>query len=97
MGACIHMESSIAVGKPRHSSHPQQPQHPQQPRLQNPNPSCQALPQTPNPAAGQNPSPMEIDGSRGNRGPLNPEERRRRQEQNLCAYCGQAGHVISNF
>ena len=90
MGACIHMEASIAAGKPRHSSHPQQQQqqHPQQQRLLNPNPGRQALPQPPNPAAGQNPSPMEIDGSRGNRGPLNPEERRRRAEHNLCAYSG---------
>ena len=26
MGACIHMESSLVAGKPRHSSHPQQQQ-----------------------------------------------------------------------
>ena len=39
---------------------------------------------------------MDIDGSRGNRGPLSQDERRRRAEQNLCAYCGQYGHVIAN-
>ena len=39
---------------------------------------------------------MEIDGSRGNRGPLSQEERRRRAEHNLCVYYGQTGHVIAN-
>ena len=39
---------------------------------------------------------MELDGSRGNRGPLTQEERRHRAQHNLCAYCGQPGHVIAN-
>ena len=96
MRACIATEACIAAGKPRHPpqhQHQRQPQ--QQPRQQNPNPGRQALPPAQNPTAGQNPSPMEIDGSRGTRGPLNQDERRRRAEHNLCAYYGQPGHLIA--
>ena len=39
---------------------------------------------------------MEIDGSRGTRGPLSQDERRHRSAHNLCAYCGQSGHAIAN-
>ena len=39
---------------------------------------------------------MDLDGLRArNGGPLSHEERRRRAEANLCAYCGQPGHVIT--
>ena len=37
---------------------------------------------------------MEVDGSRHHPGPLNPEERRRRADNNLRAYCEQSGHLI---
>ena len=38
---------------------------------------------------------MEIDGTRSTRAPLTSDERRRRADNNLCAYCGQAGHLIA--
>ena len=37
---------------------------------------------------------MEVDGSRRNPGPLTTRERRRCADDNLCAYCGQSGHLI---
>ena len=39
------------------------------------------------------PDRMDIDGTRPVRGPLSQEERKRRFEGGLCAYCGKAGHV----
>ena len=36
---------------------------------------------------------MDIDGTGRARGPLTPEERKRRYDGGLCAYCGRAGHV----
>jgi Ty3 transposon capsid-like protein len=45
----------------------------------------------PAPAAVSNePTPMQID--RSNRGPLSNVERQRRLQNNLCLYCGGAGH-----
>ena len=41
------------------------------------------------------PTPMDLDGSRGPRGALNPEERRRRAEGGLCAYCGGTDHSLA--
>ena len=38
---------------------------------------------------------MDLDGSRGRRGPLTIEERRRRSDAGLCAYCGAAGHALA--
>ena len=46
----------------------------------------------PNPSQ---PTPMDLDGTRGPRGPLTIDERRRRSDAGLCAYCGQPGHVIA--
>ena len=41
------------------------------------------------------PTPMDLDGSRGFRGSLTNEERRRRSEAGLCAYCGHPGHDLA--
>ena len=38
---------------------------------------------------------MDLDGTQGPRGALTPEERRRRTEDGLCAYCGVADHAIA--
>jgi len=36
---------------------------------------------------------MEIDGTRAPRQSLTPQEKQRRRDNNLCLYCGQAGHM----
>ena len=72
-----------------------QPQ-PQPPRL-----PYKPPPALPAPAPRSNPPPqahvpMDLDGMRArNGGALSQEERRRRAEGNLCAYCGQPGHIIT--
>jgi len=40
------------------------------------------------------PQPMDLDATRGNKRfkPLTPDERKRRYDNNLCLYCGKAGH-----
>ena len=38
---------------------------------------------------------MDLAGTRGNRGPLTSDERRRRADNNLCAYYGQSSHPIA--
>ena len=38
---------------------------------------------------------MDLDGTRGPRGALTLEERRRRCDAGLCAYYGQAGHTLN--
>ena len=95
IAAAIAVEHNLAAGKHRHPPQQQQQQQQQQQpqRLQNPNPGRQPPPQAQNPADGAR--PMEVDGSRAVRGPLTQEERRRRAHHNLCAYCGQSGHLIA--
>lgn len=39
------------------------------------------------------PDRMDVDATRGVRGPLSQEERRRRFDAGLCAYCGKPGHT----
>ena len=39
--------------------------------------------------------PMDLDGTRGARGPLTLDERRCRSDASLCGYCGQPGHLIA--
>ena len=41
------------------------------------------------------PTPMDIDATRGFRGALTQEERRRQFDAGLCAYCGKSGHAIA--
>ena len=38
---------------------------------------------------------MDMDGTRGYKGALTMEERRRRSDAGLCAYCGQTGHTLA--
>ena len=38
---------------------------------------------------------MDLDGTRGARGPLTLDERRRRSDASLCGYCSQPGHLIA--
>ena len=38
---------------------------------------------------------MDMDGTRGFKGSLTMEERRRRSDASLCAYCGQPGHTLA--
>ena len=41
--------------------------------------------------------PMDLDGMRArNDGALSHTERRRRAKGNLCAYCGQPGHIVTS-
>jgi hypothetical protein len=54
---------------------------------------------SPSPAAPMSPSPltgdaMEIDHVR--RAPLTADEKDRRRRENLCLYCGTAGHLVEN-
>ena len=74
-----HNQAAAIKGRPQQQQQQQRPPPPNRP------PAILPL-------AGA--GPMEVDGSRRNPGPLNPEERRRRADNNLCAYCGQAGHLI---
>jgi len=48
----------------------------------------QPAPQAPLPSV----DPMQLDRIRSYRGPISPEERERRQKNNLCLYCGAPGH-----
>nr|ODN92662.1 hypothetical protein L203_00942 [Cryptococcus depauperatus CBS 7841] len=41
-------------------------------------------------------TPMEVDAVRQRRGPLTREEKEYRRINNLCAYCGRAGHGVEN-
>ena len=91
IAAAVAMEANLAAGK--HRNPPQQQQQPQRQQNPNPNPGRQPPPPAQNPADGAR--PMEVDGSRGVRGPLTMDERRRRSDHNLCAYCGQPGHLIA--
>ena len=74
-------------------SHTQQQQ--QQTPRSNPPPRLPPLPSTRQALPIPGDDPMQIDGSRGPRGPLSFEERRRRSDAGLCAYCGGAGHAIA--
>ena len=93
IAAAIAMEHNLAAGRPR--SQQPLPQNPSRQALPPPlNPSRPPPASTQNPAAGA--GPMDLDGTRGTRGPLSADERRRRADNNLCAYCGQAGHLIAS-
>ena len=66
---------------PRHQPTPKTQPPANQPRLQH------------NQPLSHDPNRMDIDGTGRARGPLPPEERKRRFDAGLCAYCGKAGHV----
>lgn len=88
IAAAIAVEHNQAAAS--HSRHQQPPPHPK------PLPPPRPLPPPPYqapPLLGQD--PMDLDGSRGRRNPLTNEERRRRADSNLCAYCGAPGHAIA--
>ena len=92
VAAAISVENNLLAAT-LSRSHTQQP-HPATPRSTPP----PRLPSFPPPRPTPPPpgdDPMHIDGSRGPRGPLTFEERRRRSDAGLCAYCGGAGHVIA--
>ena len=80
VAAAIAVEmNQAAAGQYRHNPFPPPPAKPQ------PAPTPYVAPH-----GGQ---PMEVDGTKWPQG-LNNEERRRRADNNLCAYCGGAGHAI---
>lgn len=57
-------------------------------------PLIPSLPQSPS----QNTyTPMDIDATRRRTLSLTPDERQRRFAENLCLYCGQAGHAFLTF
>ena len=69
---------------PRQPFNPKTPPPANQPRLQSHQPPS------------HDPNRMDIDGTGRARGPLNPEERKRRYDAGLCAYCGKPGHVAAS-
>ena len=72
-----------------------QPQN-QLPRLPYKPPALPAPAPRPNPPP-QPHVPMDLDGMRArNGGALSHEERRRKAKGNLCAYCGQPGHIVTS-
>lgn len=59
-------------------------------------PAVRPVAPVPRPApAPSSPEPMQLD-STGPRGRLTDAERQRRQQHNLCLYCGQPGHFRTN-
>ena len=81
-------QAAAALSRSQPSPQPRPPFIPKHLPLANPPPR----PFAPSPSG---PNPMDLDGSRGPRGALTPEERRRRAEGGLCAYCGGADHTIA--
>ena len=92
LAAAISVEQNQAattLSRPQFSSQP-----PCLPFLPRPLPLLAPPPRQPAPNPSQ-PTPMDLDGTRGPRGPLTLDERRRVSDASLCAYCGQPGHVIT--
>ena len=81
-------QAAAALSRSQPSPQPRPPFIPTLLPLANPPPR----PPAPSPSG---PIPMDLDGSRGPRGALTPEERRRRAEGGLCAYYGGADHTIA--
>ena len=86
LAAAISVEHNQAAAAQSRSQLPPPPRLPFIPKAILPPPPRQPSP---------NYTPMEVDGTRGVKGPLPHDERRRRYDGGLCAYCGQPGHVIS--
>ena len=89
IAAAISIEQNQAAAAQSRSHPPPPPRLPFLPKPILPPPPRQPGPIHPPP------TPMDVDGTRGAHGGLTPEERRRRYDGGLCAYCGQPGHVIS--
>ena len=92
LAAAISVEQNQAAAALSRSQPSSQP-----PRLPFLPPKLPALPSPPARQPDPNPShpiPMEVDGTRGRHGPLTMEERRRRSDAGLCAYCAQPGHTL---
>ena len=89
IAAAISIEQNQAAAAQSRSHPPPPPRLPFLPKAILPSPPRQPGPHHPPP------TPMDVDGTRGAHGGLTPEERRRRYDGGLCAYCGQPGHVIS--
>ena len=90
IAAAINVEQNQAsanLSRGQQESQPRLPYRPPPP----PAPAPRPPPPPPQPHV-----PMDLDSTRGARGSLSNEERRRRAEANLCAYCGQPGHIISS-
>jgi len=85
--AVEHNQSAASLSRSHAQPQIQPPRNPP-PRLPLPPPATPVFP-----LPGHD--PMDLDGSRGRRGPLTIEERRRRSDAGLCAYCGTAGHVLA--
>ena len=92
IAAAVKVEMNLAAAhSSKGGSHP-----PPAPRLpfnpKTPAPMNQPRLQTNQPPS-HDPNRMDIDGTGRARGPLTPEERKRRFDAGLCAYCGKPGHV----
>ena len=63
----------------------------------NPPPRTPPVPSNrpPPPPPSSGPAPMDVDGTRTRHGSLTSEERRRRSDAGLCAYCGGVGHQLA--
>jgi len=77
---CIKLDNSIKLLNTRKP----------QPRAPAPAPA-QAKP-TPTTATGTAPGPMDLSNAQRCRRPISEEVRKYRHENNLCSYCGGAGH-----
>ena len=89
VAAAIHIEQNHAAAV---FSRNQVPPRPSLPPLKQPSLPPPRFSQPPPPSQHV---PMDLDATRGARGPLTLEERRRRSEAGLCGYCGQPGHLIA--
>ena len=90
IAAAISVEQNQASANLSRGQQQPQPRQPYRPPA-TPAPTPRFPPPPPH-----TPVPMDLDGMRGARGILSHEERRRRADANLCAYCGQPGHIISS-
>ena len=59
-------------------------------------PSLSSPQAPPNPVAASNGDPMDLSQASHARGPLSAEEKKHRLENNLCSYCGGAGHYANS-
>ena len=92
LAAAISVEQNqVAAALSR--SQPPPPPSPRLPFVPRPIPPPTSAPPPRPPPPSSLPTPMDLDGSRGFRGSLTLEERRRWSDAGLCAYCAQHGHL----